>query len=85
MNQTDVTVQYLTAEEDIVVLKEESTSNCSDGNEEGTTLKMHDIVALGGTFDRMHNAHKILLTEAVLRCNKEIIVGVTSDEMIKSM
>lgn len=41
-------------------------------------------VALGGTFDRMHVAHKILISEAVLRCREELIIGVTDDEMIKS-
>lgn len=46
--------------------------------------KKFNVVALGGTFDRLHNGHKILLTEAVIRCSRELIVGVTNEEMIKS-
>ena len=37
----------------------------------------HDNVAVGGTFDNLHIGHKILLTEACLRANKCVTVGVT--------
>ncbi|XP_063236707.1 bifunctional coenzyme A synthase isoform X2 [Bacillus rossius redtenbacheri] len=47
-------------------------------------FKTYDNVVLGGTFDGLHNGHKILLSEAVLRCNKRITVGVTDMAMIKS-
>jgi phosphopantetheine adenylyltransferase/dephospho-CoA kinase len=40
-------------------------------------------VVLGGTFDRLHTGHKILLTEAVLRCNRKVTVGVTDSKMLK--
>ncbi|CAL8073582.1 unnamed protein product [Orchesella dallaii] len=45
--------------------------------------RLFNKVVLGGTFDRMHNAHKILLTESAIRCHKEVIVGVTDDNMVK--
>lgn len=44
-----------------------------------------DTVVLGGTFDRLHCGHKILLTEAVLRAKKRVVVGVTDINMIKSI
>ena len=44
----------------------------------------HDFVCLGGTFDRLHEGHKILLSEAALRCDKVITVGVTDENMLKS-
>eukprot|EP00741_Cyanophora_paradoxa_P005949 tig00000950_g5767.t1 len=34
-------------------------------------------VAFGGTFDRLHNGHKLLLTVAALACTQKIYVGVT--------
>ncbi|XP_015116701.1 bifunctional coenzyme A synthase [Diachasma alloeum] len=40
-------------------------------------------VVLGGTFDRLHNGHKILLSEAVLRCEEKLTVGVTDETMIQ--
>lgn len=43
-----------------------------------------DSVVLGGTFDRLHIGHKLLLTEAVLRAKKRVIVGVTDVNMVQS-
>lgn len=44
----------------------------------------YNNVVLGGTFDRMHIGHKILLSEAALRANQRLVVGVTDVNMIKS-
>lgn len=52
-------------------------SECSDSIE-------GDSVILGGTFDRLHIGHKLLLTEAVLRAKKRVVVGVTDVNMIQS-
>lgn len=46
-------------------------------------VKTYEYVALGGTFDRLHNGHKILLSQAVLRSSKHVTVGVTDVNMIK--
>ncbi|KAJ3317862.1 hypothetical protein HDV06_001103 [Boothiomyces sp. JEL0866] len=40
-------------------------------------LKYYDNVALGGTFDRLHSGHKLLLSMAILICKKRLICGVT--------
>lgn len=58
------------------------------GTESSEDLKKnatYDNVVLGGTFDRIHVGHKILLTEAVLRARKRLVVGVTDVNMIQSM
>lgn len=41
-------------------------------------------VALGGTFDRLHTGHKMLLSEAALMSRKRLLVGLTDVEMLKS-
>ncbi|KAI5635214.1 dephospho-CoA kinase domain-containing protein [Phthorimaea operculella] len=52
------------------------------GSEE--SVQTYDYVALGGTFDRLHNGHKILLSQAVLRSTKHVTVGVCDVNMIQS-
>lgn len=42
----------------------------------------YNNVVLGGTFDRLHVGHKILLSEAALRAQKRLVVGVTDVNMI---
>ncbi|XP_053954581.1 bifunctional coenzyme A synthase [Anastrepha ludens] len=46
--------------------------------------KMYDTVVVGGTFDRIHAGHKIFLTQAVIRCCRRLVVGVTTEGMNKS-
>lgn len=44
---------------------------------------VYDNVVLGGTFDRLHVGHKILLTEAIIRARKRLVVGVTDESIVK--
>jgi phosphopantetheine adenylyltransferase/dephospho-CoA kinase len=60
-----------------------SESFSPDGMLAGKELKMYENVVLGGTFDRLHAGHKILLSEAVLRCTRKLTVGVTDTGMLK--
>lgn len=39
-------------------------------------------VVLGGTFDRLHNGHKVLLSKAALLASESITCGVTHNDMI---
>ncbi len=59
--------------------KEEHISD-SDEDDKAATA---DFVVLGGTFDRLHAGHKILLTDALLRCRRKMTIGVTDTQMIK--
>ena len=51
--------------------------------EERATDRLYDNVVLGGTFDRIHAGHKILLTDAILRCRKTITVGISDGDMLR--
>lgn len=39
-------------------------------------------VAVGGTFDRMHAGHRLLLVVAALACSRRIYIGVTGDLLL---
>lgn len=53
-------------------------------NFQSNDITLYDNVVLGGTFDRLHTGHKIMLTEALLRCRKKLTVGVTESCMLQS-
>lgn len=54
-------------------------NSCIDEHE-----SKYNSVVLGGTFDRLHIGHKILLSEAAMRSQKRLVVGVTDVNMIAS-
>mmetsp|Transcript_3772 Transcript_3772/g.6438 ORF Transcript_3772/g.6438 Transcript_3772/m.6438 type:complete len:162 (+) Transcript_3772:716-1201(+) len=44
---------------------------------------MYKAVCLGGTFDHMHSGHRLLLTQAALLTKERMLIGVTSDILLK--
>ena len=58
---------------------DDSTSESKDRGHKGT---LYNHVVLGGTFDRLHTGHKVLLSTAVLRCDTRLTVGVTSSKLL---
>ena len=38
---------------------------------------------MGGTFDHLHNGHKLLLTQALLCSDQKIVCGITTDALLK--
>ena len=66
----------LTQSTDVIV------KDCEQNN---GLIKTYSHVCLGGTFDRLHTGHKILLTEACIRCNETLTIGVTDGPMTQSM
>ncbi|PBC32004.1 Bifunctional coenzyme A synthase [Apis cerana cerana] len=60
----------------------EKKNDKNDVNEKKNDKKTYKNVVLGGTFDRIHNGHKIFLSEALLRCTEKLTIGVTDQSML---
>jgi cytidyltransferase-like protein len=50
----------------------------------GEKYPKYKRVAVGGTFDRIHNGHRNLLTLAASSCTDGLIVGIMGDNMLKN-
>jgi len=61
---------------------DQDQNDCKDVEYATQDIKVYKNVVLGGTFDRLHNGHKIMLSEAVLYCTEKLTVGVTDINMI---
>lgn len=45
-------------------------------------LDKYDVVAVGGTFDRLHAGHRLLLTAACWAARQKLIIGVTGETLL---
>jgi cytidyltransferase-like protein len=52
-------------------------------DQKGERAPTYRHVALGGTFDQLHNGHRKLLTLAMGCCTRQLTIGISSDEMLK--
>ena len=43
---------------------------------------MLDLVGTGGTFDHLHDGHKLLI-ETALKVSNKVVIGLTSQKMLK--
>ncbi|KAJ1135989.1 hypothetical protein NDU88_002416 [Pleurodeles waltl] len=50
----------------------------------GSELESHSDVVVGGTFDRLHNAHKILLSVSCLLAECRLLIGVSDRDLLKN-
>ncbi|KAI5952235.1 hypothetical protein KGF54_003101 [Candida jiufengensis] len=48
------------------------------------SFKQFNTTAVGGTFDHLHDGHKILLSMAYFLTSKRMIIGITGNELLKN-
>lgn len=76
---TSMDCSFVTFDDNQEVEKINDINTNKDGINED---KIYKSVVLGGTFDRVHNGHKMFLSDAVLRCSEKLTVGVTEVNML---
>ncbi|XP_076826453.1 bifunctional coenzyme A synthase [Brachyhypopomus gauderio] len=54
------------------------------GGEDPKPIETYGDVVVGGTFDRLHGAHKTLLNICCLLANRRFVIGVSDQELLKN-
>lgn len=66
-------------------LKDALEEREDDGNKNAPTpIETYADVVVGGTFDRLHGAHRTLLSICCLMANRRFLIGVCDQELLKS-
>ena len=65
-------------------VERETEGAAKEQRERAEPLETYSDVVVGGTFDRLHGAHKTLLNTACLLANRRFLIGVCDQEMLKS-
>ncbi|XP_046373874.2 bifunctional coenzyme A synthase-like [Haliotis rufescens] len=69
------------ADVDFHILDPQISSSSSSDLSDDPVLTTYKNVVLGGTFDRLHVGHKILLSEGCMFANKKLTVGISEGKM----
>lgn len=71
--------------ETINIQRSASETNTSiNRDQDESSESVHDVAAVGGTFDHFHDGHKILLSASAFLTKRTLIVGVTDEELLKN-
>lgn len=63
---------------------QEKQEGLKESEEKAEPLETYSDVVVGGTFDRLHGAHKTLLNISCLLANRRFLIGVCDQAMLKS-
>ncbi|KAM4715472.1 bifunctional coenzyme A synthase isoform 1-T4 [Anableps anableps] len=67
----------------IVKLQENEDAPKNDKEQKAEPIETYSDVVVGGTFDRLHGAHKTLLSISCLLANRRFVIGVCDQAMLK--
>ncbi|XP_062330780.1 bifunctional coenzyme A synthase [Osmerus eperlanus] len=73
-------LQKLQKKEEMGQVEEEGQKGCEMKLE---PMEIYSDVVVGGTFDRLHGAHKTLLNISCLLANRRFLIGVCDQELLK--
>ncbi|KAK6465020.1 hypothetical protein DFJ63DRAFT_333 [Scheffersomyces coipomensis] len=74
----------LRSEFNVITIKSEQPNESFKAEIETESFKGQefDTVAVGGTFDHLHDGHKILLSMAIFLTKKKLIIGITGEQLL---
>lgn len=83
MGEKETTFQILQKETGLQFDSKKDKDLCFEtlGLDSATEFQ-HSVVAVGGTFDHLHDGHRILLTVAGYLAEEALIVGITGSELL---
>jgi pantetheine-phosphate adenylyltransferase len=70
--------------ETVSIQRSSSTPQVIKDDHDISEESIHNVSAVGGTFDHFHDGHKMLLTASAFVTNTKLIVGVTDHELLKN-
>lgn len=68
----------------VSIQRTSTTARVTRDDPDDSEESIHDISAVGGTFDHFHDGHKILLTASAFVTKTKLIVGVTDHELLNN-
>ena len=87
LNQKKIPINFIDCNENKSTTSTTTTVTCSEptpsDHDELFKNNTYENSIMGGTFDRIHNGHKIMLSEAVLLTRNRLLIGMTSESMLK--
>ena len=67
-----------------IIQQVDESANQISPDEDAPVIKSYNDVVLGGTFDNIHNGHRLLLTQSALVTQQRIVIGISTGPLLSS-